>query len=333
MLSSAPGLRGTSETLKYVPVNHRPHLLLSHMANGIQDSRIADTPVAIIDFETTGLTAGFDRVVEVSVVRVDPGEQPRLVFDTLVNPRRPVAATEIHGITDADVEKAPGFSDIVGNLLEATAGCAVAAYNVYFDMQFLEFELGNSGVRHLPPHFCLMYLRPMLGLGSRSKLEEACKTHEIERIPSHVAAADALASGELFVKYLAEINARGITTYGELAKLKKYKFVDSFLRQPMPSPSELGLQPCGKLVSRAGTLSGTPARNPTAAYWDLLKSVLVDLEVTEAELLAIKAEQEAGGLTPEEMRMLHARAFASVISTFATLLLTRAGGRTAVRPA
>jgi hypothetical protein len=142
-----------------------------------------------------------------------------------------------------------------------------------------------------------------------------------------------LASGELFVKYLAEINARGITTYGELAKLKKYKFVDSFLRQPMPSPSELGLQPCGKLVSRAGTLSGTPARNPTAAYWDLLKSVLVDLEVTEAELLAIKAEQEAGGLTPEEMRMLHARAFASVISTFATLLLTRAGGRTAVRPA
>ena len=74
---------------------------LSYVANGIKDRRIAETPVAIIDFETTGLTAGFDRVIEVSVVRVDPGEQPRLVFDTLVNPHRPVAATEIHGITDA----------------------------------------------------------------------------------------------------------------------------------------------------------------------------------------------------------------------------------------
>lgn len=288
------------------------------MANGIADRLISETPVAIIDFETTGLTAGHDRVVEVSVVRVDPGQAPQLAFDTLVNPRRPMAATEVHGITDADVANAPSFADIAGEVVAATSGCVVAAYNVYFDVQFLEFELGNAGVDQIPPHFCLMYLRPMLGLGSRCKLEEACKSHGVERTPSHIAAADAMASAELFVKYLAEIEAKGVSTYGELAKLKKYKFVDSFRLAPLPDASAFGLSRFAGAVSRAGAATGaSPVITPAAAYWDLLKSVLVDLEVTDEELRAIKAEQEASGITAEEVRMLHARAFASVISQFA----------------
>ncbi len=288
------------------------------MAKGISDQLISKTPVAIIDFETTGLTAGHDRVAEVSIVRVDPGQAPRLVFDTLVNPRRPMAATEIHGITDADVANAPSFADIAGEVIAATSGCVVAAYNVYFDVQFLEFELGNAGVNQIPPHFCLMYLRPMLGLGSRCKLEEACKSHGVDRTPSHIAAADAMASAELFVKYLAEIEAKGISTYAELAKLKKYKFVNSFRLAPLPDASSLGLSRFTGTVSRANAATIThPVLTPAAAYWDLLKSVLVDLEITDEELASIKAEKESSGITADEVRMLHARAFASVISQFA----------------
>ena len=50
---------------------------------GALDSRIDETPIAIIDFETTCLTPRYDRVLEISVVRKDPGQAPRLVFDTL----------------------------------------------------------------------------------------------------------------------------------------------------------------------------------------------------------------------------------------------------------
>jgi DNA polymerase III epsilon subunit-like protein len=82
--------------------------------SGIVDRCIHESPIAVVDFETTGLTPGFDRVIEVSVVRLDPGKEARLVLDTLVNPMRPVAATEIHGITDADVAKAPRFHEIAG---------------------------------------------------------------------------------------------------------------------------------------------------------------------------------------------------------------------------
>jgi len=235
------------------------------MTSGIHDRLIAETPVAVIDFETTGLTAGLDRVVEVSVVRVDPGQAPRLAFDTLVNPCRPMAATEIHGITDADVARAPTFADVAGDVVAATAGCVVAAYNVYFDIQFLEFELRNRGVRQLPPHICLMYMRPMLGLGSRCKLEEACHHHRVDCKLSHIASADAMASGELFVRYLAAIKAKGITTYGELAKLKRYKFVNSFRHLPLPSATTFGLNGCHQVVSRAAsTCNRAVARGPAA---------------------------------------------------------------------
>ncbi len=100
------------------------------MAIGISTRRIDATPVAVIDFETTGLTPGLDRVVEVSVVRIEPGEAPRLVFDTLVNPERPMAATHVHGITEADVAGAPRFDEIAGDFLAAMQGCMIAAYNV-----------------------------------------------------------------------------------------------------------------------------------------------------------------------------------------------------------
>ena len=116
------------------------------MVQGISTRPIDETPIAVIDFETTGLTPGADRVVEVSVIRVDPGREPRLVFDTLVNPHRCVAATEIHGITDADVADAPSFQNIAGELLDSLNGCVVAAYNVYFDIKFLNFEMRNAGV-------------------------------------------------------------------------------------------------------------------------------------------------------------------------------------------
>ena len=69
-----------------------------------------------MDIETTGLYPGGDRIVELAVVRIEPNEAPRLVLDTLVNPKRRVAATEIHGITDADVADAPPFEEIAGNV-------------------------------------------------------------------------------------------------------------------------------------------------------------------------------------------------------------------------
>src|SRR5919106_4110993 len=141
---------------------------------GILNQSIAETPIAIVDTETTGLYPGGDRVIEIAVVRADPGQEPKVWLDTLINPRRPVAATEIHGISDEDVADAPTFEDVAPAVVDALCGSVFASYNVYFDARFIREELRRVGMRAFPPHLCLMYLRPMLGLGRKCSLRDAC---------------------------------------------------------------------------------------------------------------------------------------------------------------
>lgn len=286
---------------------------------GILDQSIHDTPITVVDFETTGLTPGRDRVVEVSVVRRDPGQAPRLVLDTLVAPMRPMAATEIHGITDEDVKDAPRFEEIAGELVAALSGSVVTAYNVYFDLKFLRYELEHAGVRVVPPHFCLMYLRPMLQLGCRCKLEEACRVHGIEYEQSHVAAHDAEASARLLELYLDCITERKIRTYGELAALKSYKFTQSWRDSPLPSPEVLKLRRTDRLWSRIGHVperQTDPVQKGLRSYWDSLKAAIADLKITDDELSHIVSERKRLGLNKEQVRCLHARAFECAISQF-----------------
>lgn len=288
---------------------------------GILGKPVLNTPVAIIDFETTGLTPGYDRVIEISVVRINPGEAPKLVFDTLVNPQRSVSATEIHGITDADVADAPTFSAIAADLVAVLSGCVIAAYNVYFDIKFLDFELSNSGHSYQLPHFCVMYLRPMLGLGKRCKLVDACELEGISFQGEHIASQDALATGELLMKYFSVVKDRNIETFSDLAKLKKYKFNSSFSNDPLPDVENFDVGEHEIFKSRAkGEVVPVidPVRVAFGEYWDALKDVVYDLEVTEEELDYVKSIRRRSILNKEQIRMLHAKVFMSAIAQFST---------------
>jgi DNA polymerase III subunit epsilon len=224
---------------------------MAKTARGVLDASVRETPIAVIDFETTGLAAGPDRVIEVSVVRVAPCEAPRLVFDTLVNPKRRVAATFIHGITDDDVKDAPAFEEIAGDFVRALAGCVVASYNVYFDLGFLKHELRLAGVTRVPPHLCLMYMRPMLELGDRCRLEHACAAHKIVQRNAHMAATDALAAAELLPVYLERMRLLGMETFADLARAGSYRFAESWRWEPFTASDAAGLSPAGRLLSRA----------------------------------------------------------------------------------
>lgn len=218
------------------------------MENGIWDRVIAEMPIAVIDFETTGLAAGPDRVVEVSVIRCEPGQEPRLVLDTLVHPQRPMDATFIHGLTDADVADAPKFDEIAGWLIDAVQGCVIASYNISFDLAFFRHELKQVGIKAKVAHLCLMYLRPMLGFGPRCNLAAACRAHMVKMRPHHTSASDSLAAAELWLKYRQTMEDRDVKTFRDLGDLGLYRFVDSFGFDPMKSPNKLLAR--GPLLSR-----------------------------------------------------------------------------------
>ncbi len=108
-----------------------------------------ERPVIFFDTETTGTEPTSDRIVEISLVRVmpDPGgvEAPRTWrIDPRV--RIPIEATEIHGITNQDVEGLPTFADIADELLSLLNGADFAGFNLgRFDIRVLQAELVRIG--------------------------------------------------------------------------------------------------------------------------------------------------------------------------------------------
>lgn len=290
-----------------------------------------------------------DRVVEVSVMRCEPGEAPKLVFDKLVNPQQPVRGTEIHGISDRDVKRAPTFSEIAPAFAEALNGAVFAAYNVYFDIKFFQYEMRHANMNYDMPHLCLMYMRPMLGLGSRCSLDKACEQHGIENSGAHIAGHDALASGRLWGFYQTEIKSQGIDTFGQLAELKNYKFCKSFNQETPKYAAAESSKKMPKLRSRSAgriplhsmsaarinsaaepdpvsTTKQDSAVTPTEAQrvhkslrmnLDALKVVLADLRVDNEEIESIKGLRKLYPLTPEQVRMLHARIYAAALNQVA----------------
>jgi len=110
-----------------------------------------------LDFETTGLSAAKDRVLEVAAVRFGlPGPGIQAQFSSLLNPACliPEDVIAIHGIDQAAVAGAPDFAQIAPELLDFLAGAVLVAHHAPFDAAFLLRELRRSGLE--PPPFLLL---------------------------------------------------------------------------------------------------------------------------------------------------------------------------------
>jgi DNA polymerase-3 subunit epsilon len=282
---------------------------------GIENRAILETPLAVVDLETTGFCAGPDKILEIAVARIEPGKAPAVVLNTLIDPHRPVTATEIHGITDADVAGAPSFPDVAGNVTDAVQDAVLSAYNVYFDAKFLGTELGQVGVRQLPPQLCLMYLRPMLGLGRKCTLYEACSTHGVSNTSTHVAGLDVLASAQLWQFYTTILSNRGIQTFAQLAALKSYKFTNSFTSPFIDSISTGHLHRTSHLKPRSAQPQAVQLPdNAVGEYWEAVLTALADFELTQEELAQLKRRRKELPLTEEQTRWVHAKAFSGLLA-------------------
>lgn len=290
------------------------------MRPAVSDCTLTEVPLAVVDTETTGLYPGGDRIIEIAVVRAENGKDPVVVVDTLVNPQRPVTATEIHGISDTDVADAPVFSAVAPLVVDALRNAVFASYNVYFDAKFVREELRRAGVDRFPPHLCLMYLRPMLGIGRKCSLRDACEQSGVTLTRAHHAAADALAAARLWSRYLDACERAGVRTFRQLAGLRSYKFTSSFDDAMLDESARFGQVSVARQKSRAAAPSmivstATPLRQEVlSAYWDALMAALADLELTPFEVFYLRAKRDSLGLRREELRWLHARAFSGLLA-------------------
>ena len=105
-------------------------------------------PLAFFDLETTGLNTTSDRIVELALIRVSP-QGDVLERVRRFNPGIPIPpeATEIHGITDADVADEPPFSATARSLVELLESCDLGGFNIRrFDIPMLLAEFKRAGM-------------------------------------------------------------------------------------------------------------------------------------------------------------------------------------------
>ncbi|MCP3013122.1 3'-5' exonuclease [Nocardiopsis dassonvillei] len=103
---------------------------------------------AVLDVETTGLDPRRGhRICEVAVVRMRGDGTVVDEYATLVDPGRPLAGEEFHGITPAQAADAPAFTDIAGDLVAYLSDAVVVAHNLPFEERFLEAEFQALGMR------------------------------------------------------------------------------------------------------------------------------------------------------------------------------------------
>lgn len=107
-------------------------------------------PIVFFDLETTGTNILHDRIVEISVVKIIPGQEDKPQAKTRrINPEMPIPAeaTAVHHITDADVANEPTFKQVARSLADFMNGCDIAGFNSNrFDIPLLDEEFNRAGV-------------------------------------------------------------------------------------------------------------------------------------------------------------------------------------------
>lgn len=186
---------------------------------GMRDRPLSEIPWAIVDVETTGLSPETgDRVVEVALLRVEPGAAPRL-FSSLVHPGRPMdpAASRVNGIRDADLQGQPPFVALAPGLIQRISGAALVAHNAPFDLGFLSHELERSGLSLpvVPVIDTLQLARRNFNFRSNS-LGSIARTLGISVRGAHRAGADVQITFGILRHMLAELEAKGIRSLAEV---------------------------------------------------------------------------------------------------------------------
>jgi DNA polymerase-3 subunit epsilon len=152
-----------------------------------------ESPLAVVDLETTGSQPAWDRITEIGVIEVD-GFEVSSEWSTLVNPGAaiPAAIQALTGITGEMVARAPSFAELAGDLYERLAGRVFVAHNARFDYGFLRREFERAGLKFHAKTVCTVRLsRRLYGGHASHSLDSLIARHGLACPARHRALPDA----------------------------------------------------------------------------------------------------------------------------------------------
>ncbi len=271
--------------------------------------------ITVIDVETTGLFPnGHDRIIEIAAIKINPDGIRTDQFETLVNPNRDVGPTFIHKITSREVQTAPYFNEIAGDVLGFISDSILVGHNVVFDLRFIRAEFARLGIE-LPafPYACTLALSRIFApaLNCR-KLGSLCSELGIDYTNAHSAIYDAQATTEIlqnfglfpvdhlceYIRYHPEELCNINTTWPQISKSGRVQTRCQALALLTNKPCYLG-----QLVMRLENIDCKHASSNE--YLDLLDRALEDRRVTREEADRLEICAIDLGLSRSDVVSLH----------------------------
>ena len=179
-------------------------------------------PFVTVDIETTGCRPGTSSVIEIGAARIENGVVTSH-FSELVSHTDPIPSAVVHltGITEDMTAGAPPIEEVIVAFREFAQNAVLIAHNHRFDLSFLDYEAervwGTPFSRPVLDTLCLARrLHPDV---ARHNLRDLALLYETHTVPNHRALPDALATAEIFLAMLPELERTGITTAAEVARV------------------------------------------------------------------------------------------------------------------
>lgn len=105
-------------------------------------------PIVFFDIESTGLNIVTDRIIEISIVKININNSKE-VKTYRINPQIPISpeASSITGIKNEDVANCPVFKQVGKEIVKILEGCDIAGYNcLKFDIPILSEEFARNDI-------------------------------------------------------------------------------------------------------------------------------------------------------------------------------------------
>lgn len=183
----------------------------------------------VIDFETTGLSALRDDIIEIGAVKIFKGKIVD-TFQSFVKPTVPIGetTTRLTGITEETVREAPALSQILPTLRDFIGEEVIVGHNVNFDYQFYQQALLKTGepLIHSVTLDTLALARSLLKMSSYTldkvvkKLGLTEETGETVSFRHHRASEDARVTGLALIAMLEMAKKDNRVTFGDIQNLQ-----------------------------------------------------------------------------------------------------------------
>ncbi len=273
------------------------------------DTLFQSETIVILDFETTGLSAINDRVIEVAALRYRNGRLDE-TFTTLINPGFSPSPriVEITGIDAGMLRGAPAPEYVFPRLVRFLEGHPVLAHNAPFDQKFFEAEVRRAGVRWPGDSFnCTLKLSRKAWPGLASyRLGDLAREFKLPLEGNlHRAEADARLTGHLFAAIRSKLGHPQGQGWPSQRMTPCKTTVEASVSTSGPNPPP---------NPPTGTQPATPPspRQTTASSWhgwlEQARSLSIDPTVVKQTLaskddaLAIRISKDYAGWSPDRAR-------------------------------